>query len=99
MTASLAVQQANAIDAAQCQYEARQWADSVWHINHRIKVPIWTAVGWLIAGPAVGAFAGILAANAESPRERRMIWAYEQWCYGGKVGEHPEIPPRWLELF
>lgn len=85
-----------AADAAQCQYAAREWAASVPHMSHRVKVPLWTLVGVLAGRP--GWFA-VLAANAESPRERRMIASYEEWCMGGFAGEHPSVPPRWLELF
>jgi len=85
-----------AADAAQCEYDARQFAASVWHMDARLKVPIWTAVGALVGRP--GWFA-VLAANAESPRERRMIASYTDWCMAGSVGDPPRIPPRWLELF
>lgn len=85
-----------AADAAQCEYAARQWAASVPHMSHRVKVPLWTIVGALVGRP--GWFA-VLAANAESPRERRMIASYTDWCMGGSVGAAPAVPPRWLELF
>ena len=85
-----------AADAAQCEYAARQWAASVPHMSHRVKVPLWIIVGTLVGRPG---WFGVLAANAESPRERRMIASYSDWCMGGSVGEPPTVPPRWLELF
>lgn len=88
-----------AADAAQCEYAARQWAASVPHMSHRVKVPVWIIVGTLVGGPRAGLWMGVLASNAESPRERRMIASYTQWCMAGSVGEPPGIPPRWLELF
>ena len=85
-----------AADAAQCEYEARRFAASVPHMSPRLKIPIWTIVGAIVGRP--GWFA-VLAANAESPRERRMIASYTDWCMAGSVGEPPTIPPRWLEVF
>lgn len=90
---------ARAADPAQCQYEAREWAASVWHMDSRLKVPLWAGLATLIAGPRAGVYAAVLAANAESPRERWMIRRYETWCLGGYEGEPPRPGPLFLELF
>lgn len=88
-----------AADAAQCEYAARQWAASVPHMSHRVKVPVWIIVGTLVGGPRAGLWMGVLASNAESPRERWMIRRYTVWCEGGFVGEAPRVPPAIVELF
>lgn len=82
--------------AADCRDEAEAWAASVWHMEPRLKVPVWTLVGAFVGRP--GWFA-VLAANAESPRERWMIRRYTAWCEGGFEGEAPSVPPAILELF
>lgn len=81
---------------ADCRSEAEQWAASVWHLDPRLKVPVYAAIGWLVGRP--GLFA-VIAANAESPRERWMIRNYTSWCEGGYAGEPPRVPPAFIELF
>lgn len=87
---------AQAADTPDCHAAAVEFAASVWHASPRLKIPVWTAIGVLIGRPG---WMAVLAANAESPRERRMIADYELWCRGGFVGESPRIGPAILELF
>lgn len=87
---------ASPVKAADCRTEAEAWAASVWHLDARLKVPVYAALGWLVGRPALFA---VIAANAESPRERWMIRRYRAWCEGGFVGEAPRIPPAIVELF
>ena len=87
------------VATAVCIAEAEQWADSVWHMHTRLKVPLWSFVGFLVGGPGTAAWMGVLAANVDSPRERQMLWSYENWCLGGKVGPMPDVPRAFLELF
>jgi hypothetical protein len=82
--------------SARCAEEARDWAASVWHLDSRLKVPLYGALGWLVGRPALFA---VIAANAESPRERWMIRNYTSWCEGGYVGDPPRVPPAIVELF
>lgn len=89
---------AAAADRAQCQYDARQWAATFWHVDSRLKVPVWAIVGTLAGGPRTGVWMAVLAANAESPRERRMILQYEAWCMGERA-EPPSTRGVWLEMF
>lgn len=86
-----------AVDLAHCEYEARVWAGTVWHMEARLKVPIWAGVGFLAGGPGVAAWMAVLAANAESPRERRMVQDYTAWCMGWR-SDPPVVPRRWLEV-
>lgn len=81
---------------ADCRTDAEAWAASVWHLDSRLKVPAYAALGWLVGRPALFA---VIAANAESPRERWMIRNYTAWCEGGFVGEAPRVPPAIVELF
>lgn len=81
---------------ADCRSEAEAWAATVWHMDARLKVPVYAALGWLVGRPALFA---VIAANAESPRERWMIRNYRAWCEGGFVGDPPRIPPAIVELF
>ena len=82
--------------ATDCRTEAEAWAASVWHLDARLKVPIYAGIGWLVGRPALFA---VIAANAESPRERWMIRRYRTWCEGGFVGDPPRVPPAIVELF
>lgn len=82
--------------AADCRTEAEAWAATVWHMDARLKVPVYAALGWLVGRPALFA---VIAANAESPRERWMIRNYRAWCEGGFVGDPPRVPPAIVELF
>jgi len=81
---------------ADCRDDAEAWAASVWHMDARLKVPLYAGLGWLVGRPALFA---VIAANAESPRERWMIRRYETWCESGFVGEPPRVPPAIVELF
>lgn len=87
---------AQAADTPDCHTAAVEFAASVWHASPRLKIPVWTVVGAIVGRP--GWFA-VLAANAESPRERRMVASFTVWCMAGSVGDPPSVPPRWLELF
>lgn len=82
--------------AADCRTDAEAWAASVWHLDSRLKVPLYAGLGWLVGRPALFA---VIAANAESPRERWMIRNYTAWCEGGFVGEAPRVPRAIVELF
>jgi len=87
---------ARAADPMDCRAAAEEWAAGYWHMDARLKVPIYAAVGWLVGRPALFA---VIAANAESPRERGMIRRYTAWCEGGFIGEAPRVGPAILELF
>lgn len=81
---------------ADCRDDAEAYAASVWHLDSRLKVPLYAGLGWLVGRPALFA---VIAANAESPRERWMIRRYTSWCEGGFVGAGPRVPPAIVELF
>jgi hypothetical protein len=73
---------------AACEYQARLYAESRIILGHRIKVPIAAGAAVLLgAGPVGVLLAGTIAANAESPIERRAIVRYRNWCMG--IGPAP----------
>lgn len=78
-----------------CHTEAEQYVSSVWHLESRLKVPMWAALGTLFGRPG---WMAVLAANAESPRARWMYNDYMLWCINGKKGVLPKRSPL-LELF
>jgi len=82
--------------AADCHAAAVEWAGTVWHMSPRLKVPIFATLGLFVGRPVMFA---VVAANAESPRERRMIADYTAWCDGGFIGDPPRVGPAILELF
>jgi hypothetical protein len=68
---------------AQCEYEAALYAEGRIVMTHRIKVPIAAGFAALFAAGPVGvAVAAAMAANAESPLERRAVTQYRNWCLG-----------------
>lgn len=87
---------AQAADPPDCHTAAVEWAASVWHMTAQLKVPIYAGLGMIVGRPIMFA---VVAANAESPRERRMIADYEAWCAGGFAGEPPQPGRAILELF
>jgi hypothetical protein len=69
-------------EAAICHYNATVYARQFEVITARLKVPMFAAVGFLVAGWPGATVMGVLGANAESPRERRQFDAYYAWCTG-----------------
>jgi hypothetical protein len=68
---------------AQCEYEAALYAEGRIVLNHRSKVPIAAGLAALLgAGPVGVVLAATIAANAESPMERRAVTQYRNWCLG-----------------
>jgi len=68
---------------AQCEYEARLYAEQTVRMTGRIKVPLSAGLALLFgAGPVGIVLAATIAANAESPIERRAITRYRNDCLG-----------------
>jgi hypothetical protein len=68
---------------AQCEYEARLYAEQTVRMTGRIKVPLSAGLALAFgAGPVGVLLAATIAANAESPIERRAIIRYRNDCLG-----------------